>query len=103
MSTKNFVGIESLESKYGNMTLGLFLRAMREADGISQTVFANRLKISRANLCDLEKERKIVSPERAAKFAKILRVPESALIKLALQDILRAAHLNYTVEIAKAS
>lgn len=103
MSIKTYAGIESLESKYGLMTLGFFLKALREADDVSQTAFAHKLKISRANLCDLEKERKLVSPERAAKFAKILKVPESALIKLALQDILRAAHLNYTVDIEKAS
>ncbi len=76
---------------------------MREADDLSQTEFAKKLKISRANLCDLEKKRKLASPERAARFAKILKVPESALVRFALQDLLRAAHLNYEVEIKGAS
>jgi hypothetical protein len=70
---------------------------------ISQVDFAKKLKISRANLCDLEKERKLVSPERAAKFARILKVPESAMIRMALQDMLRAAYLDYSVEIRGAS
>lgn len=103
MSTKSHFGIESLEAKFGPMTVGLFLKAFREADNVSQVGFAKKLKISRANLCDLEKERKLVSPERAAKFARVLKVPESALVQLALQDLLRAAHLNYRVEIKSAS
>jgi transcriptional regulator with XRE-family HTH domain len=102
MSTKNMIGIESLEAKFGPMTVGLFLKAIRESDDTSQVDFAKKLKISRANLCDLEKERKLVSPERAAKFARILKVPESALIRLALQDMLRAAHLNYQVQLKGA-
>lgn len=102
MSTKSLIGIESLEAKFGPMTVGLFLKAIRESDDISQIDFAKRLKISRANLCDLEKERKLISPERAAKFARILKVPESALIRLALQDMLRAAHLNYQVQLKGA-
>jgi transcriptional regulator with XRE-family HTH domain len=103
MTTKNWVGIESLEARFGAMTVGLFLKAFRESDELSQVDFARKLKISRANLCDLEKDRKLVSPERAAKFARILKVPETALVRLALQDLLRAAHLNYRVEIKGAS
>lgn len=102
MSTKNLLGIESLESKFGPMTVGLFLKAFREADGLSQIDFAKRLKLSRANLCDIEKERKFVSPERAAKIAKLLKVPEATLIKLSIQDMLRAAKLQYTVDLKSA-
>ncbi|MBN8536370.1 MAG: helix-turn-helix transcriptional regulator [Deltaproteobacteria bacterium] len=102
MSTKNLLGIESLESKFGPMTVGLFLKAFREADGLSQINFAKRLKLSRANLCDIEKERKFVSPERAAKIAKLLKVPEATLIKLSIQDMLRAAKLQYTVDLKSA-
>ena len=99
MTTEKYYGIESLEAKYGPMTIGLFIRAFRESDGFSQTEYAKKLKISRANLCDIEKGRKLVSPERAAKFTRVLKVPEAALIQLALQDMLRAAHLNYRIEI----
>lgn len=103
MSTSRQYGIESLEARFGPLTIGLFLKSFREADDISQVDFAKKLKISRANLCDLEKERKLVSAERAAKFARILKVPESAMIRMALQDMLRAAHLDYSVEIKGAS
>ena len=103
MNIKNFDSIRVLEKKFGVMTLGVFLKAMREADEISQIVYAKKLKISRANLCDIEKGRKIVSPERAARFAKVLKLPEYVLIQLALQDLLRAANLKYEVLLNEAS
>lgn len=103
MNIKNYVGIESLEVKFGTMSVGLFIKSFREADDISQVEFAQKLKISRANLCDIEKGRKLISAERAAKFAKYLKVPEITLIKLALQDLLRVAHLNYQIDLKKVS
>ncbi|MBI4842082.1 MAG: helix-turn-helix transcriptional regulator [candidate division NC10 bacterium] len=39
---------------------------------MSQAVFANELGISPSHLCDIEKGRKVVSPERAVRFATIL-------------------------------
>ena len=102
MSTKKF-DVKSLEAKFGPMTIGLFLLAFREADGLSQVDFAKKLKLSRANLCDLEKGRKNISPERATQIAKVLGVPETVLIQLALQDSLRSAKLNYVVELKKVS
>jgi transcriptional regulator with XRE-family HTH domain len=103
MSIKNLDGIQSLQKKYGPMSLGLFLRSIREADEISQIDFAKKLKISRANLCDIEKGRKLLSPERAMRFAKLLKLPEMTLIKLSLQDSLRQADAHYTIELTKAS
>lgn len=103
MNIKNYIAIEFLEEKFGPMTIGLFIKSFREADKITQTEFAQKLKISRANLCDIEKGRKLISAERAAKFAKYLKVPEMTLIKLAIQDLLREAHLNYKVELKKVS
>lgn len=103
MNIKNYVGVESLEAKFGPMTLAIFIKSFREADEISQVEFAKKLKISRANLCDIEKSRKLVSAERAAKFAKYLKVPEMTLIRLALQDLLREAQLNYWIELKKVS
>ena len=103
MNIKNYVGIETLEAKFGPMSVGLFIRSFREADNSSQSDFAKRLKISRANLCDIEKGRKLISAERAVRFAKQLKVPETTLIKLALQDLLREAHLHYQIDLKKVS
>ncbi len=103
MNIKNLDGIESLEKKYGPMTVGLFLRSIRETDELTQVEFAKRLKISRANLCDIEKGRKLLSTERAIKFAKLLKLPELTMIKLSLQDSLRHSRVNYNVELTKAA
>lgn len=105
MSTKSkkINASEYLSKKHGTMTFGKFIRSLREAEATSLTEFALKLDISRANLCDLEKGRKIPSPDRAARIAKDLGIPEKVLIKLALQDTLRDAKLNYEIEIKKAS
>lgn len=85
------------------MTVGLFLLAFRESEGLSQVAFAKKLRLSRANVCDLEKGRKNISPARAVQIAKSLGVPEKVLIQLSIQDALRSAHLNYTVELKTVS
>ena len=91
-----------LENKFGPMTLGLFLRSLRETEDISLTEFAAKLGLSRANLCDIEKGRKIPTPERASRMAHSLGIPEKVLIQLALQDALREAKLDYEIELRKA-
>ncbi len=99
MSTSKKSASHYLEAKYGKMTLGDFIKSLRESDEISQTEFALRLKISRANLCDIEKNRKLVSPERAARFAKVLGYPEVLFVKLSLEDILRQSNLKYQIDL----
>ena len=103
MSTRKWRGVEDLEQRFGRMTVAMFLRAFRESEGLSQIEYARKLGLSRANLCDLEKGRKLISPERAAELAKKVGVPEKVLIQLAIQDSLLSARLRYTVELKAAS
>ena len=71
MSTKKKSdAIQFLESLVGELTFGGLIEAMRQAEEMSQVDFAKKLGISKQHLCDIEKGRKFVSPERAAKFAK---------------------------------
>ncbi len=102
MSTKKWYGESDLVEKFGQMTLGMFLTAFREADELSQSDFAKKMGLSRANLCDIEKGRKVPSPERAAKIAKKLGIPEQVLIQLSIQDMLSASHMQYRVELKAA-
>jgi transcriptional regulator with XRE-family HTH domain len=102
MTIKLIKAAEHFEKKYGPLSLGDVIKSLRETEEISQTHFAAKLKISRANLCDIEKNRKLISPERAAKFANFLGFPEKFFIQLALDDLLRQAKLKYQVEL-KAS
>ncbi len=103
MNTKKWHGVKDLEIRFGSMTVAMFLKAFRESEELSQTEYAKKLGLSRANLCDLEKGRKLITPERAARMAKKVGVPEKVLIQLAIQDSLHAARLKYTVELKAAS
>ena len=99
MNTKKTYNLKNLEKSYGPMTMARFLRSWREADDIAPVNFAKSLNITRSNLCDYEKGRKFVGPERAISFAKILGVPEETLLQIAIQDSLRSAKLDYEIEI----
>ncbi len=102
ITKKRLFGIKDLEKKFGPMTVGLFLRALREADDLSQVQFARKIGLSRANLCDIEKGRKQITPDRAAKIAARVGVPEAVLVQLAIQDSLRSAQLHYLVTLSAA-
>ncbi len=95
--------VEFLEElRGGPMTLGDQLREARRVEGLSLEAYATRLGISRANLCDIEKGRKGVSPERAAKWSKVLRLSKEHLVALALQALLDEAGLKMRVEVHAA-
>ena len=62
-----------LENAAGRpLTLGGLLESIRMSEHMSQAEFSKKLRISPSHLCDIEKGRKVVSPERAARFAKFL-------------------------------
>jgi len=93
---------EILEKRLGPMTMARFLRSWRLCEEMSQREFAKLLKMLPANLCDIEKGRKGVSPEKAEQIAKILGYSETVLVKLALQEQLKSAGLNYLIEVKPA-
>ena len=84
------------------MTLGGMLWSMRICDKISQFEFAKTLGVSRSHLCDVEKGRKVVSPERAAAWAKLLGFPATVFGKLALQEQLDEAGAKMSVKVEAA-
>jgi plasmid maintenance system antidote protein VapI len=93
---------ELLESLYGPVSLGGMLWSLRMCDEISQAEFARRLGVSRSHLCDVEKGRKLVSPERAAAWAKVLGFPATVFVKLALQEQLDKAGVKMSVQVEAA-
>jgi len=86
----------------GPLTLGRAIESLRKVQELSQDECARKLGVSKSHLCDVEKGRKTVSPERAAKWARTLGYPESVLVRLAIQGELDAAGLKYKVEIEAA-
>lgn len=100
MNTEKIFGTADLEQKTGELTFGRLIEAYRLAEDLSQKEFAKILKISQASLCDLEKGRRVPTPERAAKIARRLKEPESFWIQISLQDQMRKAGLNFKVSVA---
>lgn len=91
-----------LEGLVGELRFGGLIEAMRQAEEMSQVEFARKLGISKQHLCDIEKGRKFVSPERAAKFARILGHSERSFVALALQDIVNQGGLKLKVNVEAA-
>jgi transcriptional regulator with XRE-family HTH domain len=89
--------VEELMS--GRITIGGLIEAIRRGEEVTQSEFAAQLGVSKSHLCDIEKGRKVVSPERAARFAKLLGYSADQFVRLALQDAVDKAGLHYTVQV----
>jgi transcriptional regulator with XRE-family HTH domain len=81
------------------LTLGKLIWAIRQADEVSQIDFAAKLKISKQHLCDIEHERKSISPKLAAEYAEILGYSKEQFIRFSLQDLVDRDGLDIQVEI----
>jgi antitoxin HigA-1 len=103
MSTKKSDAVRFLEKLTGGpVTLGRFLEAVRLGEELTQPAFAKKLGLSRSHLNDIEKGRKGVSPERAARFAKVLGYSRARLVQLALQDLVNRHGLKLLVDVNAA-
>jgi transcriptional regulator with XRE-family HTH domain len=96
-------GPKDLERRLGKLTVGEFLHTWRISEEMSLADFGKLVGMSVANLCDIEKSRKGVSPGKAEQIAKAIGVPAGLLIRLSIEENLRAAGLKYTVEIKPAA
>lgn len=86
----------------GTLTVARLIRSIREGEAMTQAKFAEALGISKQHLSHIENGRKVVSPERAARWAALLGYAESQFVRLALQDELHRAGLRYTVTVDAA-
>jgi transcriptional regulator with XRE-family HTH domain len=100
---KRKFGLKDLEKRLGKLTVGEFLHAWRVSEEMSLKDFGKRIGLSIANLCDIEKGRKGVSPEKAEHIAKAIGFPPALLVRLSIEQSLQAAGLKYTVEIKPAA
>src|SRR3954454_22836446 len=105
MTTKKgkIFGSKDLEKRLGTLCIGEFIHTWRVSEEMSLKDFGKRVGMSVANLCDIEKGRKGVSPEKAEQIAKAIGVPPALLIRLAIEESLRAAGLKYSVEVKPAA
>ncbi len=104
MSTrpKKSTAVAYLERIAGPLTFGSYLEAIRLGEDWSQQEMGRRLHVSRAHLCDMEKGRRSVSPERAARFARVLGYSEAQFVQLALQQMIDNAGLRLAVAVKAA-
>jgi len=99
---KDCLGSDEQEILGGALTFGEAVEALRSRDEMSQVAFAKKLGMSRQFLCDIEKGRRLVSLEQAARFAKAFGHPPDVLIQLALQDYVRHSGLKLKVTVEAA-
>jgi transcriptional regulator with XRE-family HTH domain len=104
MTTKTKSAVmRALEATVGGpLSFGALIEAIRLSEEESLAIFARRLGISRSHLCDIEKCRKTVSPERAARFASVLGYSLEQFVRLALQDQVKQAGLHLKVHVEAA-
>jgi DNA-binding XRE family transcriptional regulator len=104
MTTK-FISASEFFEKIGQkpLSLGRLLRALRISNEKTQVEMAIRLGISKQELCDIEKERKLVSIERAAFFAKKLKHSETIFVMYAIDDQLRRSGIKLRVKLEDAA
>ena len=96
--------LDFLESLIGKKpTLGDYLLAIRQGEELSQVNFAQQLGISRQNLCDIEHNRRFISPKMAAEFADKLGYSKKQFVRLCLQDLLNKEGLALLVDIQDAA
>ncbi len=94
--------LKTLEKLAGTkLTLGKLLLAIRQADEMTQVAFAEKLDISKQHLCDIEHDRKSVSPQLAASYAEKLGYSQEQFIRLCLQDMVDRGGLDVIVEVTK--
>jgi len=76
------------------------LLAIRKGDDINQANFSKKLGMSQQQLCDIEHDRKGISPKLAAKYAEKLGYSQEQFIRLSLQGISDRDGLNINVEVS---
>lgn len=99
MSTKKQYGTSELANDFGELTFGNALISFRLGEHKNQKEFAKMLGITAQSLCDIEKERRIPSPNRASKIAKKLGEPIAFWVQLALQDMVRKEKLHLMISV----
>lgn len=100
MTTKKTKAKDFLNELLGSVSFGEMLLSIRQSKKITQVDFAEKLGISKQDLCNIEKGRKLVSVERATSFAKALKMSKKVFAKYALQDQLHKAGIKGEVQIS---
>ena len=85
------------------LTLGGYILAIRQGEELSQVKFAEMLGMSRQMLCDIEHNRKNISPKKASEYAEILGYSPKQFVRLCLQDMLNREGFKLNVDLVDAA
>jgi transcriptional regulator with XRE-family HTH domain len=91
-----------LAREFGPLTFGGAMSGIRSIEGATLAQFAKRLSVSAQHLSDVEKDRRGVSAQRAAEWARVLGHPPAVLVRLALQREVDTAGLKLKVSVEAA-
>ncbi len=89
-----------LEKELGPITFAMFMRVTRNSLGLTQEAYGRKVGMSRANVCDIEKGRQLVSAELALKVARKAGFPEKFALQVCLQDQVRRAGIDAKIAIS---
>ncbi len=92
-----------MEKLAGKLTLPGLLIAIRQGEEMSQVEFAELLGVSRQYLCDIEHDRRTISPKVAAIFAKKLGYSPKQFVRLCLQDLINRNGLKLKIDVQDAA
>ena len=95
--------LKFLEKLAGKLTLGSLLLSIRQGEEMTQVEFSKLLGVSKQYLCDLEHERRFVSPKAAAEYAKKLGYSSQQFVRLCLQDLVDRDGLDLIIEVQDAA
>ena len=90
-------GLNKLQDVRGKMTFGRLLIAYRASQNLSQIELAKKLQLSKGNICDLKKGRKIPTASKASEIAKTLSELPQYWVEVAIQNM-PAQKLDYVVK-----
>lgn len=88
------------ERMAGPLTFAKFMRVARDSMGLTQDAFGKKFGLSRANVCDIEKGRHLVSATLAIKIAKKAGLSEKIALKACLQDQVRKAGSDIQIAVS---
>ena len=95
--------IRILEDLAGEkLTLGGLLLSIRKGENMTQVEFAEVIGVSKQYLCDLEHQRRVISPKAAISFANRLGYSADQFVRLCLQDIVDREGINLVVSVEAA-
>lgn len=89
-----------LDAEVGPLSFALFLRVARTSLDLTQEQLGKKLGLSRANICDIEKGRHLVSTELAVRVARKAGLSEKMALQACLQDQVRKAGSDAKVKVS---